>query len=147
MLVDTNVIIRSLQPNSPHFETARTALKTLKAQGRDLSLASQNLVETWAVATRPIENNGLGMTIEEAASELTRLKNVFTLLTETRDLYTAWESLVIQHRVTGKQTHDARLVAAMQSYSLNSILTFNTGDFKRYPGIEVHPADVTAPNR
>jgi predicted nucleic acid-binding protein len=67
-------------------------------------------------------------------------------VTETPDLYTVWESIVIQHRVTGKPTHDARLVAAMQLHGLNSILTFNTGDFTRYPGIEVvHPADVTAP--
>jgi hypothetical protein len=80
VLVDTNVIIRSFQPNSPDFESARTALKTLKAQGRDLSLASQKIwLRHEPVATRPIESNGLGMTIEEATTELTRLKEFLQL--------------------------------------------------------------------
>lgn len=143
MLVDTNVIIRSLQSDSPHFQSAVSALKTLKAQGRDLSLAPQNLVEVWAVATRPPENNGLGMTTEEAAAELTRLKDVFRILSEEPEIYPTWESLVIQHRVSGKATHDARLVAVMRVHGLNSILTFNVSDFTRY-GLEVvHPDQVT----
>jgi len=51
----------------------------------------------------------------------------------------------MRQRVVGKTTHDARLVAAMKVHGLNSIPTFDTGDFKRYPGIEVvHPADVAA---
>jgi predicted nucleic acid-binding protein len=108
-----------------------------------VSLATQNLVEIWAVATRLEGDNGLGFSTERAAAELTRLKAVFTILVETSDLYPAWEALVIKHRVSGKPTHDARLVAAMKVHGLNSILTFNTGDFTRYPGIEVvHPADV-----
>lgn len=148
MLIDTNIIIRSLELDSPDRQVAADVLRTLKAQGRDLSLARQNLVEIWAVATRPPANNGLGKTTEEAIAELTRLKNVFRILSEGPELYTAWESLVIQHRVSGKATHDARLVAAMQLHGLTSILTFNVGDFRRYPGIEVvHPSDVAAPTR
>jgi predicted nucleic acid-binding protein len=147
VLVDTNVIIRSLQPESPDHHHAQSALKTLKAQGHDLSLAPQNLVEIWAVATRPPANNGLGFTTEEAAAEITRLGEVFTILSE-KPVHDVWQSLVIEHHVSGKATHDARLVAAMQVHGLNAILTFNTEDFKRYPGIEVvHPADVAAPNQ
>lgn len=67
-------------------------------------------------------------------------------MADTEQIYDAWEALAVKHRVSGKATHDARIVAAMQVQGLNSILTFNTGDFARYPGIEVvHPADVTLP--
>lgn len=145
MLVDSSTIIRALQPHHPLYPVAEAALQNLPQQGRKLHIASQNLVEVWAVITRPVANNGLGMTIEEAADELERLKSLFTVLPETPAIYPVWESLVIQHRVTGKPTHDARLVAAMKVYGLNSILTFNAGDFKRYSGIEaLHPAEVTA---
>lgn len=144
MLVDTNVIIRSLQSDSSQHHHAQSALKALKAQGRDLFLSPQNLVEIWAVATRPPANNGLDFTTEEAAAEITRLNEIFTILSE-KPVNDVWQSLVIEHRVSGKATHDARLVAAMQVHGLNSILTFNSGDFTRYPGIEVvHPAEVTA---
>ena len=107
-------------------------------------MAPQNLVEIWAVATRPADTRGgLGITTEKAAAELQRLKSLFFVLTETPAIYPVWETLVITHGVSGKQAHDARLVAAMKVHGLNSILTFNTGDFARYAGIEVvHPADV-----
>lgn len=67
------------------------------------------------------------------------------MLAETPDIYSVWESLVIQHRVSGKTTHDARLVAAMKVHGVTAILTFNAADFARYPGIDVvHPADAVA---
>ena len=44
------------------------------------------------------------------------------------------------HGVSGKKTHDARLVAAMTVHRIDHILTFNTDDFARYTGIQVlHP--------
>jgi predicted nucleic acid-binding protein len=48
--------------------------------------------------------------------------------------------LVAAHKVVGKKTHDARLVAAMNVHGVSHILTFNTGDFKRFVGIQtIHP--------
>ncbi len=68
---------------------------------------------------------------------------MFVLLPDTAAIYSVWESLVIQHNVSGKPAHDARLVAAMLSHGLTSILTFDASGFSRYAGIEVvHPADV-----
>lgn len=50
---------------------------------------------------------------------------------------------MIQHQVSGKPTHDARLVAAMQVHGVTAILTFDRAGFSRYPGIQVvHPAAV-----
>jgi predicted nucleic acid-binding protein len=55
----------------------------------------------------------------------------------------SWQRLVKQYQVSGKQVHDAHLVAAMQVYGLQKILTFNGDDFKRYPGVTVlNPALV-----
>jgi hypothetical protein len=66
------------------------------------------------VATRPLGENGLGMTPIEAATELGRIKGMFLFLPETPAIYPAWENLVQDHAVSGKPSHDARLVAAMQ---------------------------------
>jgi len=145
LLVDSNTILRTLQPRSPQHEIARSAIKTLIAQGEELSLTPQNLVEIWVVATRREANNGLGMSVDQAAAELTRLKNLFNLIADTAAIHQVWESLVIQHRVSGKPAHDARLAAAMRVHGIKSILTFNTSDFARYPGIKaVDPAEVIA---
>jgi predicted nucleic acid-binding protein len=50
---------------------------------------------------------------------------------------------VIAHSVVGVEVHDAKLVASMNAYGITHLLTFNTGDFERYPGITVvDPANV-----
>ena len=144
MLLDTNTLLRTLQPLHPQREIARVAIKALAARGRELHLVPQNLVELWVVATRPVSQNGLGLSIIDATAELMRLKSMFPLLPDTPAIYPVWESLVIQYQVSGKPAHDARLVAAMQVHGLTSILTFDKTGFSRYSGIEVlSPTDVT----
>jgi predicted nucleic acid-binding protein len=100
------------------------------------------------VATRPLGENGLGMTPAEAAADLGRIKAMFLFLPETPAIYPAWEALVLQHAVSGKLSHDARLVAAMQVHGLTAILTFDKTGFGRFPGIDViHPAEIPAAAR
>ncbi|MEX2261813.1 MAG: hypothetical protein WD696_07665 [Bryobacteraceae bacterium] len=51
--------------------------------------------------------------------------------------------MVSVHEVAGLKVHDARLVAAMNVHRISSIVTFDTGDFQRYFGIEVlHPQEI-----
>jgi predicted nucleic acid-binding protein len=96
------------------------------------------------VATRPKSSgNGLGMTIETALKELAILKGLFPVLPETGTVFDEWEYLVKTYRVSGKNTHDARLVAAMKLNGISKILTFNATDFTRYENIEaLHPQSV-----
>jgi predicted nucleic acid-binding protein len=143
LLLDTSTLLRTLQVRHPQYETVARALETLPSRGRDLHIVPQNLVELWVVATRPAEQNGLGMMPAAAAMELTRIKSMFPLLPDTAAIYPVWENLVIQYQVSGKTAHDARLVAAMKLHGLTSILTFDKTGFTRYAGIEVvHPADA-----
>jgi hypothetical protein len=62
--------------------------------------------------------NGLGTIPPEAAAELARIKGMFLFLPGTPTVYPAWEALVVGHAVSGKPSHDARLVAAMQVHGL-----------------------------
>jgi predicted nucleic acid-binding protein len=75
ILVDTNILLRAIQNDSPLCAISKRALKTLHRQNCQLCLTPQNV-------------------------------------------------------------HDAWLVAAMNSHGVKRILTFNTGDFARYDGIE-----------
>lgn len=59
------------------------------------------------------------------------------------ELYDEWRRLIVDHGVSGKKSHDARLVAAMKVHGITQIVTFNTDDFTRYSGIDViHPAKL-----
>jgi len=123
--------------------TAREALAVLRARGEAVYLVPQNLVEFWAVSTRPVERNGLGMTAVEAEAELARLESFFPVLPDRAAIYPEWRRLVTTHGITGLRVHDTRLVAAMVVHNLTHILTFNPGDFRRYTEITiVRPTDL-----
>jgi predicted nucleic acid-binding protein len=136
VLLDTNILLRLLQPHHPHSSLAERALNILRKRNEELNLTAQNLVEFWAAITRPMDENGLGFTTEQAAVESDMLKRLFVFLPEA-PLLEEWGRLVSAYRVSGKNTHDARLVAADDSAWVGSILTFNIQDFARYGEIVV----------
>ena len=139
MLVDTSILLRTLQPHHPLYAVADGAIRILPVQGRELQIVPQILVELWAVATRPFGENGLGMDAAQAGADLERMKGIFTFRPETPAVYPAWEALVRQYLVMGKPSHDARLVAAMQVHGIKDILTFDRTGFTRYPGMSALP--------
>lgn len=143
-LVDTNVLLRSVHKSHPMHKEAVRAVRILLARGEELCIIPQNLIEFWAVATRPVEANGLGLTINQTARKVGRLKRLFKLRPDTSTIFSEWENLVTQYQVIGKQVHDARLVAAMKIHGLSHILTFNIDDFKRFNNITpVSPQTIT----
>lgn len=143
VLVDTNVLLRSVQPSHPMHAMAVRALAVLMEQEEPLAVTVQNVAEFWNAATRPVGNNGLGFTIEEVQEEVNKLEGFFEVLCENAASYAAWKTLLVTKRVSGVQVHDARLVAVMKDYGIPRIVTFNVSDFSRFPEIEaVHPDKI-----
>jgi predicted nucleic acid-binding protein len=142
-LADSNVLLRCLQRAHPMHAEAWRAIRLLKRRG-ELFIAPQNIVELWVVATRPIAQNGLGVSPAAASAYLNRFKRYLPLLPDTAEVHDQWEHLVSQYEVSGKKAHDARFVASMLVHGLDTVLTFNVDDFKRYTSITVlHPKNVT----
>ena len=135
ILVDTNLLLRSLQPQSPHFHSASASILELNTRGEDLCVVPQVLYEFWTVCTRPAGANGLGMTTAEAHAEQTKALSLFALLPDTAAIFPEWQRLVVQHDAKCRNAHDARLVAAMSVHGVGHVLTFNGTDFTRYPGV------------
>jgi predicted nucleic acid-binding protein len=141
-LVDTNVLLRGVQKSHPMHSGAVRATALLLNHEK-VSVIPQNLIEFWAVATRPKISNGLGFSVYETAQRIAVIKSAFRLLPDTPDIFKEWERLVAQHQVLGKQVYDARLVAAMRVHNLTHLLTFNTADFKRFTAITaVSPENI-----
>jgi predicted nucleic acid-binding protein len=136
VLLDTNILLRLMQPHSADAPIAEKAILCLRAKSETLQITAQNLVEFWAVATRQVIQNGLGLTVQQAMAEIQSFKQFFVLLPEL-PLQSEWERLVTTYGVSGKNSHDARLVAAMLVHGTTSILTFNMQDFNRYGEITV----------
>jgi hypothetical protein len=112
-----------------------------------LHVTPQVLIEFRNVATRPAALNGLGLPTSAAEAQAAGFEATFPLLGETPDVYPAWKALVGALGVTGKQVHDARLVAVCHAHGVSHLLTFNVAHFVRMAGfgpgvVVVDPASV-----
>jgi predicted nucleic acid-binding protein len=136
ILVDTNMLLRRVQPSHPSRAVAVESVARLLAAGEAVYFTLQNIAEFGNVATRPAAHNGLGFSPAVALAEVANIEEDLELIPDTPPLYAQWKELVVRHGVVGVKVHDARLVAAMNVHGVHRLLTFNAGDFTRY-GIEV----------
>jgi predicted nucleic acid-binding protein len=145
VLVDTNLWLRSVDPDAAQHEVAKQALKVLARSGHELSIAPQVLTEFWAVVTRPKDANGLGWSTSKASSEVRQLWDCFPMLREPPQTLALWLDLVERHHVQGKHTHDAKLVPLMEAQQVKNLLTFNGAHFASFPNVVVlEPVKVAA---
>lgn len=140
-LLDTNVILRYAQRSHPLNSVTQHAIATLKQQGFEFRIAPQNCIEFWNVATRPLTRNGFGFTLADVDVMLGVIEQIFPLLPDMPGVYSACRKLVVQFGVSSVQVHDARLVAIMQVYQIEHILSFNTSDFLRYTSVGITAID------
>jgi len=52
-------------------------------------------------------------------------------------LLECWHALAKTFGIKGLRSYDARLVAAMQTYGITRLLTFNANDFKDFSSITI----------
>jgi predicted nucleic acid-binding protein len=144
ILVDTNVLLRRIQPDHAHHALAIESVAWLLATGEQVYFTLQNMSEFWNVITRPTVANGLGFSTAFALSEVGKIERVLTLLPDSPAVYQEWKRLVGTYAVSGAKVHDARLVAVMNIHGVRRMLTFNTGDFARFEIEALHPSAVVA---
>src|SRR5215469_4102428 len=106
VLVDTNVLLRSIEPRHPMHHLAAHLVQVLRQRGEQLLIVPQNVYEFWVAATRPVAQNGLGLTAQEAEAEVARLKLLFVARNDSAAIFPQWERIVVQHQVIGKSAHD-----------------------------------------
>lgn len=142
-LLDTNVVLRFSNSTDSRHELATEAVATLLFQGNECYLTAQVLIELWVVATRPVDVNGLGWSIEQTHDVIEQLLNRFPMADETSQIFSSWFDLVTENQIKGKRTHDARIVAVMLTSGIRHILTLNPNDFSGVSGITiVYPQQV-----
>jgi len=136
-LIDTGVLLRAFDVTYPGYRSIRQSLRTMWESQERLVVALQNVAEFWNVSTRPIDKNGYGLSAERDQKRLALIERMFEVVTEDDHSYRLWKGLLADHFVTGVAIHDARLVSVMLANGVQTILTLNERDFRRYSGISV----------
>lgn len=145
ILIDTNILLRSIDSGHQQYALARDSLITLDKTDQ-LIIVPQILYEFWVVCSQPIISNGYGLSTVEIVRHIEGLLRVYPLLYDNQRVSECWFELANHYEVQGKPTHDCRLVAAMMTHDVQTILTFNTQDFRRYTEIiAISPGEVVAP--
>jgi predicted nucleic acid-binding protein len=140
-LIDTGVLLRAFDAASAQYRPIRLALDLLWARQERLVVTLQNLAEFWNVSTRPLDQNGFGLSAERTRKRLALIERVFVVVTEDDHSYQLWKGLLLNNGITGVAVHDARLVSVMLSRGISTIVTLNDRDFRRYAGITVLTPD------
>lgn len=134
--------------DDPRYTVISGALRALVAQGARLCFTSQTLGKFWNASTRPLDQNGFGLSTAETDRIARVIERDLEFLPDSRDVHDRWRRLLVAHEIKGAQVHDARLAASMYVHGVTQLLTFNVRDFQRFTGLRViHPAEVIHPTQ
>ncbi|MDR4306818.1 type II toxin-antitoxin system VapC family toxin [Chelatococcus sambhunathii] len=130
VFVDINVLVYANQIRSPFHEAALARLAGLTEQGLAPCLSAQVLCEFYSALTRP-QAVAPAFQPQIAAQRLRSFSEVFEVLRDGPDVLERLLSL----GVSGKQIHDANIVATMSVHAIGRLLTANPADFRRFADI------------
>ena len=141
LFVDTNVLLTATDVLRPlHLEAQRIFSKASQ-QGFHLAVSGQILREYLAVATRPVEANGLGLTVPDAVENVEQFLQFANLFEETEEVALRLRELAKNLDVRGPRLHDANIVATMLVHRIPVLVTQNSKDFIGFGGIKTLAID------
>ena len=137
LFVDTNVLLTATDESRPLHSRAIQLLA--RATGQELSLVASGQVvrEYLVVATRPIERNGLGLSVTDAEANVNEFLRHLELYDETAGVSRRLRQLAMAHNLHGKRIHDANIVATMTVHGIYTLLTQNGADFAPFKDIAI----------
>ncbi len=149
VLADTSCLLRLPFESDPRHAVTQKAIGALDSRGQEVIIVQQNCTEFRSAAGRPAAVNGLGLTPQKADDESDKIEALFRLLSDPPGVCAVWRDLCKRAGVSGKQVHDTRLVAACVAAGVETVLTWNPADFRRFvplvPELTVLTPDDLAP--
>jgi len=132
VMVDTNVLLAATDESRERHERALAVLNDWPSAGTVLYVSGQILREYLVVATRPAHVNGLGLDRTDALANARLIRRRTRLAEEDSKVAERLLTLLEHVPCTGKQVHDANVVATMLVHGIGSVVTHNTDHFARF---------------
>ena len=138
MLIDTNVLLNATIRSRPDHLTCIEIIRSAPSAGIHLVTVAQVFREYLVVATRPRENNGLGLSSLDAIHNIRSFRSRVHIIPETSEVLAKLIELVELYNLVGKRIHDANLIASMNAHRVPTLVTVNVSDFAVFAGISVY---------
>ncbi|MBM4176380.1 MAG: type II toxin-antitoxin system VapC family toxin [Ignavibacteria bacterium] len=130
ILLDTNVLIYSIDKDSKYFTKAHTIF----SEQHELYTTSKNLSEFLSVITR-IPNP---LSLKDALLVIEDFTNVMTILYPDAESFLIFKDLLKIYQPIGLQIHDYEVISVGLSSQITTIATFNEKDFNKVKEIKLH---------
>ena len=137
--LDTNVLLEATDTKRALHRIAHAVVASWPEAGVDLFISGQVVREYLVVATRPVEQNGLGLSSADALENVRRIRSRVALCPENDAVCSLLQRLAGNLQIVGKRFHDLNLMATAISAGLKSLITANPTDFPPGLGLEVVP--------
>jgi len=132
LFIDTNILVYATSQKSPLYDQANKKLALASDTGIALIISPQIIREYLSATTRNLHNS---QAYDDIIYNIQMFQNDFHIVDDNKTVVSALEKLVQAYSVSGKQVHDANIVATMQVYGIKYLLTHNICDFDRYSNI------------
>ena len=132
VMLDTNVLLAATDEGRAEHDQALGIVNDWPGHGTTLYTSGQIMREYLAVASRPAEQNGLGMRLADALANVRAFRARTSLLAEDGKVADRLLTLLDDISCSGKQVHDANVVATMLVHGIGTIVTINLVDFGRF---------------
>ena len=129
--VDTNILLRVLLTEMNLHAECDALLKRVLRDDAELWISGQVIREFIVQATHP-RTLKEPLTIEQVIHQLNTIQPSFQIADETSAVRGQLLKLLRAYPTLGKQVHDANIVATMLAYGIDTLLTLNVDDFKRF---------------
>lgn len=128
---DTNIILRAYHAVFSQHLAVKARFERLLADDSDLWISRQVIREYLVQVTHP-RTFVTPLTSDQAAQHISNTLQTCQVVDETSSTTKMLLTLLREYSVSGKQVHDANIVATMLANNIDTLLTLNTADFKRY---------------
>ena len=129
--VDTNILLRVLLTEMNLHAEVNALFQQMLRDDAELWISGQIIREFIVQATHP-KTLKTPLTIVEVIAEINQFKPLFSVADETAPVREKLLELLREYPTSGKQVHDTNIVATMLAYEIDTLLTLNIGDFKRF---------------
>lgn len=131
LFVDTNVLIRALVNSYPLHMEAKRRLGDLQRQAAEIWISRQVIREFIAQLSRG-QGEVAPLSIQQIEPLVTYLDDTFTVADDDAAVTRQLVALLKLHPSGGKQIHDANIVATMLVHQIDTLLTLNVDDMRRF---------------
>ncbi len=129
--VDTNILLRATVSQFPLHEQAQTVVRDQIIANTEMWISRQVIREYIAQVTRQ-QSFMNPLTVEQVTTHITTMRVIFKIADETEAVTAQLLELLKIYPTGGKQVHDANIIATMLAYEIDTLLTTNVEDMKRF---------------